>query len=324
MKDDAGHKRLDDEAGRIRALNLMNAQSIGAEATFDYITRLACLSLDMPTAAVTLLDADTQHLRATQGINVSSCARSDSVCDYTIRTYEPMVVEDMTEDPRFSDIPLVTGPPFLRSYAGVPLTTEDGYNLGALCVLGTSPRSFEPKEIEILEQLAELVMDQLILRSQANTDFLTGARTRQYFLDALDNDLRRHGTPSVLMMDIDHFKTINDTHGHPIGDKVLQEFAGLVLEHSRKHDVVGRFGGEEFAVLLSDTRPEDAQKWAERIREKVAKTLFAAPTDVPLTVSIGVVSADDRTVDRSEWLLSAADIALYRAKKSGRNRVVSL
>ena len=159
------------------------------------------------------------------------------------------------------------------------------------------------------------------LEHLATHDSLTGAMVRRILVDsaALEFDrCRRHGRPMALMMlDLDHFKTINDTYGHQMGDRVLVDFVQRVQPLLRRHDQLGRFGGEEFLVLLPETTVEEAQGVAERIR-----TRMAIPSgDLPLvTVSIGITSNrdDDHSID---MLLARADQALYQAKSAGRDRV---
>ena len=162
----------------------------------------------------------------------------------------------------------------------------------------------------------------------AVTDSLTGLYNRRYLQTHLDNMIERaqhEGKPiSVMMMDIDHFKAVNDTHGHSAGDAVLKEFAGRVQRCIRGMDLAARHGGEEFVVVMPDTDLEHASGVAERLREMVAESAMhyaEENTDIPVTVSIGVAGivgpaggADD--------LLRLADEALYQAKNNGRNRVV--
>ena len=154
----------------------------------------------------------------------------------------------------------------------------------------------------------------------ATHDSLTLALTRRAWLENCSRELarcRRHGhNMAVVMMDLDHFKNINDTHGHQVGDQVLVDFSQRVRQQLRQADRLGRFGGEEFVLLLPETSPEDALKVAERIR-----TSRRQLPDVPLcTVSIGIATFENGT-DSVNHLLARADEALYRAKDLGRNRV---
>ncbi len=164
------------------------------------------------------------------------------------------------------------------------------------------------------------------LRQLANTDALTGACNRRHFVEVCDKELqraRRYGRPlSLLMMDIDHFKRINDNHGHAAGDEVLKRLAETCQAVLRGQDVVGRLGGEEFAVLMPECTVEAAERVAERLRRTLAgvEVAVAEGRTVGFTVSIGVV---DGAPDRSlEATLEQADQAMYAAKAGGRNRVV--
>ena len=164
------------------------------------------------------------------------------------------------------------------------------------------------------------------LRLRAETDPLTGVANRRRFHQALEIECLRFARGraplSVLMIDLDFFKEVNDHHGHPVGDTVLRKVADLLLASVRKTDVLARYGGEEFSVLLPDTRVEGATVIAEKIRLSVGGSpLQVDGLHIPLTVSVGVAShATDFEVDPA-ILLKKADLALYRAKATGRNRV---
>lgn len=161
----------------------------------------------------------------------------------------------------------------------------------------------------------------------ATTDSLTRLSNRRCFIDRLERELARlqrtkDQPAAVLMLDLDHFKRINDTHGHAAGDVVLQHFAALMRAELRKIDTVGRLGGEEFAILLSGATLDAARVFAERLHEKVRKTpLLHDGQAIPITVSIGV-TAINATDASPIAILMRADQALYQAKEQGRNRTV--
>lgn len=164
------------------------------------------------------------------------------------------------------------------------------------------------------------------LREQASTDALTGLANRRHFMQSLEGELervRRRNTlrACVLMLDLDHFKRVNDQYGHAAGDSLLRHFADLLRDELRGTDTAGRLGGEEFAVILPGSGMEDARLWAQRLCEAVsARPLAWGARHIHATVSVGVaiVSPDDGAADAA---LSRADAALYRAKEAGRNRV---
>lgn len=160
---------------------------------------------------------------------------------------------------------------------------------------------------------------QLIIR--AATDALTGIANRAGIDELLGRELHRtdrHDVPlSVIMFDIDHFKVINDTYGHPAGDAVLVALTRLVANHVRAHDTLGRYGGEEFLVVAPQTDPDEGRRLAERLRAAIEDQLFPAAGRV--TCSFGV--ATRRPGDKQQTLVARADEALYAAKETGRNRV---
>lgn len=167
-----------------------------------------------------------------------------------------------------------------------------------------------------------------LTRRLATTDPLTGVYNRRTFIELADMALarsQRTGTPlSLLMLDLDHFKNVNDRHGHLVGDQVLKSFVRLAETCLRREDLLVRFGGEEFCVLLPDTTLEGAMALAERVRVLIADTpLHAGKTVVNITVSFGVDTMHTGEPGTVDLLLERADKALYRAKKSGRNRVES-
>lgn len=164
------------------------------------------------------------------------------------------------------------------------------------------------------------------LLQMATTDFLTGLDNRQHFIARITNELARlqrldNPDIAILMLDLDHFKNINDTYGHAVGDAMLRHIAVLMKEEVRKIDAVGRIGGEEFAIVLPGASPDEARVFAERLRQKVATTPLKQDDQfISITVSIGITAlwATDSTADTA---LIRADEALYRAKERGRNRV---
>lgn len=183
--------------------------------------------------------------------------------------------------------------------------------------------------INVAEQIA-LGLSNIRLRERLHTqaveDPLTGLYNRRFFKDALERELRRairRDSPlSLLMLDLDHFKRVNDRWGHEAGDRLLQRLARLLRTSVRTEDVVVRYGGEEFMMLLPDTELEEAVQLAERLREsfREQESCHQPPDAPPVTLSAGVAARPD-SGHTAEALLRAADAALYRAKRRGRDRV---
>jgi len=171
------------------------------------------------------------------------------------------------------------------------------------------------------------VSDKQRLEKLAATDALTGLTNRRGLSEALTQELdraRRYNLAlTILLADIDRFKTINDTRGHIAGDSVLRQVGEMLRREARSVDIVARYGGEEFVVVMPETATQGAAIFAERVRSRVQNRDFADPGDDPVhvTISIGLASFPDDRVHSADNFVSLADQALYRAKNEGRNLV---
>ncbi|RXF75604.1 sensor domain-containing diguanylate cyclase [Hansschlegelia zhihuaiae] len=313
-----------DEDARLAALDRYDILDTPPEETFDRITRLARRIFRTPIATVSLVDGHRQWFKSRQGLELSETSRDAAFCTVTVRQNTPLIVPDAALDPMFADNPLVTGDPRIRFYAGAPLTTPDGHALGALCVIDTVPRSFDEEDAATLMDLARIVIDELELRQLAAVDTLTGALSRRAFRDearrALHLAARHRHDLSLAVIDLDHFKSVNDTHGHPAGDAVLARSAAAITRQLRASDAVGRIGGEEFAVVLPHADQREALEIAERLRQAIAAQTFSAGGQVfQVTASLGVATQPKGCDGDIDALLRDADAALYAAKFSGRN-----
>lgn len=162
------------------------------------------------------------------------------------------------------------------------------------------------------------------LAELSRTDGLTGVANRRHWDESAQQEFRRYArarhAATVMLIDIDHFKRINDTHGHPAGDEVIRGVAAILRQQVRAQDTVGRYGGEEFGVLLPDTGAAAARAVAERVRARIEDAVLLPDAGVRATVSIGLAVLDESIGNYDEWI-RRADSALYRAKEGGRNRV---
>ena len=456
----------------LRRLGLMNEEY---EADFDEMVGLAAAICEKPLAAVTLLDETTQLMKARTGFSGSrTMPVKDSVCQYTIRGTSLMMVEDVGNDPRFLNNKTLSDEAGIRFYAGMPLVSEAGHTLGALCVMDVEPSTLSATQQSALTILGHQISNQIQLRERAQamermalerqrehemfttildhvpvgvylkdrkgrihfynrtiaerfgisrhewigktsydlwdratadqitaeeqrifnssrphesvsstpepggetslwmnykapcrnaegepmlsccsidlteptrreaelqairkeleeanhklsslalTDALTGLWNRRAFDAQLQTSImaaQRHGHGMALMLiDVDHFKHINDRHGHPYGDLVLRNLAVVLNRVKRANDIACRFGGEEFAILLPVIEIGAARTLAQRIMDSLR--LFPWEKD-PITVSIGMAMCSDTCT--ADELIKDADTALYRAKREGRNRVV--
>lgn len=211
-----------------------------------------------------------------------------------------------------------------------PIISSTGKVLGTFAIYHkkiASPNLSDIERITFAANLAAIAIENRNARNElehrAYSDYLTGLANRRYFIEQAELELSRSNRYetelSLIMLDIDFFKKINDTYGHNIGDLVLQKIADVSRTILRDIDIIGRIGGEEFAILLPQTSLEDSIKVAERLRIEISNaSVLLENSEVTFTSSFGVVSASKSNIDN---LLIKADKALYKAKESGRNRV---
>ncbi|WP_442583933.1 sensor domain-containing diguanylate cyclase [Mesorhizobium sp. ASY16-5R] len=315
------------ENERLEAIDRLDLLDAPRNPAFECIVRVIKNVFDVPIALVSVLDAHRQLYMACQGLGVDQTDRRNTFCTHAILASTPTIVPDATQDPRFANNPHVVGEPNVRFYAGVPLRTSDGHNIGTVCAIDTKPRPFSDRDVGILQDLADLAISQIELQQLATVDALTGALSRRAFRTSGERALalaQRHKyNLSLITFDIDHFKSVNDTHGHAAGDQVLAGVVAACLANLRQSDLFGRIGGEEFALLLPHTDRHAAVDVAEKLRSVIAGQRFElGGVSRQVTASFGVSTLDivSRTIDS---LLAHADSALYEAKADGRNRVVA-
>jgi diguanylate cyclase (GGDEF)-like protein len=315
--------RLDDER-RLNAMDHYDVLDTPSEEAFDRITRLCCRIFNIPMSTVTFIDGHRQWFKSRQGVASMETPREWAFCAVPTAEGRPLVVPDAKEDSRFSENPLVLGEPNLRFYAGVPLRGSEGEVIGTFCAMDTQPRTLDAEQTGILHDLAQMVERELELRRLATTDSLTGALSRRAFRSegqrAIDLALRHRYELSCIALDIDHFKAVNDASGHAAGDAVLKRTVETCLANVRKSDLLGRLGGEEFAIILPHAGVGEAHAVAEKIRTAVEQQAIGGEVGLAsITASFGVASLGASAQDMNA-LLDHADQALYAAKNAGRNR----
>ncbi|HIE64770.1 MAG TPA: sensor domain-containing diguanylate cyclase [Nitrospiria bacterium] len=245
---------------------------------------------------------------------------------------EPLLVPNIPDCP-FCDDPILVKEG-VQSLIAIPLLSNAG-PIGILYADDFRPRSFEPSIMEALLTLGTQAVISIQnqqafqeIRDLSTHDSLTGLYNRRYLDRALrtemDRTSRLQHPLSLIMLDIDHFKTINDKFGHMIGDQVLNGLSRLFESIIRPYDTFARFGGEEFLIVMPETDDGIATALAERLRKSVATTEFSSK-GVSMTCSFGVSTSlwDEEPLLDLETFVERADKALYQAKKSGRNQVVS-
>ncbi|UAJ09670.1 putative bifunctional diguanylate cyclase/phosphodiesterase [Glacieibacterium megasporae] len=324
------------EKARLAALYKYDVLDTPAEASFDRISRAAAEICSTPMALVSLVDDDRQWFKSNIGVTVSETPRAVSFCTHTVDRGELLVVPDASVDPLFFDSPFVAGEMSLRFYAGAPLTTPDGHCIGALCVLHTEKRDegLSPIQAQMLEALAAQVVVELELRRcvaqlqwSAHHDALTGLGNRVYFHKQLDALLARQigrdppARVALALLDLDHFKQVNDAYGHDAGDALLKVVAARLDDFLMPDEMAARLGGDEFVLILPNCGSDFlVERRLAQLIEKLREPYVFEGRQLDVSASIGV-ACSPRAGRDSKTLLKHADIAMYRAKAAGRSVV---
>lgn len=291
-------------------------------------------------ASLTVLDADgnvdqfyTAGLTEAERQRIGDPPQGRGLLGILLSGGAPLRIADLASDPRATGFP--SHHPVMKTFLGVPLVAR-GKLVGALFLsdkVNGHPFTQEDENLVVgLAADAAIAIENAQLFGEvqqlAITDELTGLYNRRHFFELAEREFdraRRYGRPlATIMLDVDHFKQVNDTYGHAVGDQVLRALAKRCRENVRDVDLLARYGGEEFIVLLPESTLEGAYEVAQRLCGCVAEVpLESGRGSLTVTISVGVAAITQDCVDL-ETLLNRADAALYAAKRSGRNRVEAL
>ena len=311
----------EDERQRLEKLRALKLLDSAPEERFDRLTRMAKRMFGVDISVLSLIDDGRQWFKSkhTEMDIPDETSREVSFCGHAILGNDVFVVEDALDDHRFRDNPLVTADPNIRFYAGYPLKVNNGSALGTLCIIDTEPRAFDPEDSQLLKDLGVMAEQEIAALQLATLDELTLISNRRGFTDLAKHSLnicRRKGlAASILLIDLNKFKPINDNFGHAEGDRALVVFANIMREVFRQSDVFGRIGGDEFAVLMMDVDEEKTQRVIERFKKEVTAYNKEAARGYDIEYSVGYINTsidDNMTIDD---LLAAADKKMYAEKE---------
>ncbi|MDH3336414.1 MAG: sensor domain-containing diguanylate cyclase [Gammaproteobacteria bacterium] len=326
---------------RIAGLHKIDSFYTPLEERFERITRLGKNVLGVRAASVALIADDTLWFKSVVGWRVTELPLKNSLQQPMLDSGTPLIVPDTHNDLRYVKLPLVTGKPKFRFYAGYPLRDGDGEIIGSFCAYDTKPKKTDHKLDEILSDLGLLAERELLTtdlwnaqtqlvgkldtaRRQALLDPLTRVWNRRGGLELLDMVLQEAASSreqiAVCVVDVDHFKDINDQHGHGVGDQALTKIAASITASIRPEDVVSRHGGDEFLVILRDATPSICRMVGQRICSKIEATRVRTDNGgVGITVSVGIAVSESSDGVTAAQIIERADKALYQTKNRGRN-----
>ena len=296
------------------------------------IAQLICQLIDAEACSVMLIDADRKRLLAkaayglrTEHMHSVSFRVGEGVAGWVVEHGQSALIHDATQDPRFLAMPGNDTP--IASMICVPLIAR-GERVGAVTATSAKPRAFDTNNLELIRFIAMTIaldIENVRLHRVAVTDPLTGAFNREFLLQRLPQEIEtaidRDRALSIAMVDVDHFKSVNDHYGHGIGDLVLSEVARRLRGAIRAGDLLVRYGGEEFLAVLPRADAGRAWEVGERMRQRVCERAFEVGDGLALLLRVSVGIAQWRTGELMPDLIERADTALYGAKDRGRNRV---
>jgi len=309
----------EDEASRLKALHSLNVLDTPEEERFDRLTRLAKRMFDVPIALVSLVDENRQWFKSCNGLSFRETSRDISFCSHAILSNKLFVINDTKKDERFADNPLVVDTPNIRFYAGYPLKQLDGSKLGTLCIIDRKPRNLNAEDIAAFKDLAMLAEQELVAFQLATMDDLTQISNRRGFISlaqkSLDICARQGVRASLAFFDLDQFKPVNDSFGQAEGDLALKVFAQEMKKSFRNSDVFARISGDKFAVFLTDTPFEVAEKVIARFRKSLDAYNEEANRGYNISFSDGVLAVNHGRDRWIEGILKKADALMCEKKR---------
>jgi diguanylate cyclase (GGDEF)-like protein len=296
------------------------------------IAELVCEMIGAKSCSVMLLDADRRRLLAkaayglrTERMHTLSFKVGEGVAGWVVERGEAVLIHDVTQDHRF--VPLPNNQTPIASMLCVPLLAR-GERVGVVTATSEHVHAFHPDDLELVRFISTTIaldIENVRLHRVAVTDPLTGAYNREFLHQRLPGEIEaaidRDRPLSLALVDVDHFKSVNDQYGHGIGDVVLAEVARRLRGAIRGGDLLVRYGGEEFLVVLPKADAGRAWEVGERMRQRVSERAFDVGDGLALLLRVSVGIAQWRMGENMPDLIERADIALYGAKQRGRNRV---
>jgi diguanylate cyclase (GGDEF)-like protein len=317
------------ERGRLDAIQRLRVLDRVADPALQGLMRLAAFISGSESAGLHIIDERWQRRIAGHGVPLVENPRQDSFCRLVVESDEPINLSDAARDGRFDYSPHAHGEDAVRFYAAVPLRAGGGHVIGTVCTFDTRVIDLPPERMALLEDIALqattcIEMATLIdeLGTAATEDSLTGVANRLILADRLSHHLARQARDpgrdlAVAVIDLDHFKQINDTLGHNAGDEVLRLTAARIDESLRSEDTVARLGGDEFVVVAeSGAEDLDAEELSLRLSAAISQPIQLKGKTVTPSASVGVALAQPG--DDADSLLARADSAMYQRKRARR------
>jgi diguanylate cyclase (GGDEF)-like protein len=307
------------EQARLDTLRSLNILDSVREERFDRLTRLARRLFNVPIAIVSIVDAEREWFKSSLGVDLTETSREVSFSGHAILGDGLLVIPDTTKDERFYDNPLVVNSPNIRFYAGCPITARNGTKLGTFSIMDHQPRDLSESERELLLDLAGMVEQEIAAAQHETIDELTMLSNRHGFETLAQRALqvcKRSDAPATLLLfNLKNFKLVNDRFGYAEGNRGLIAFSTMLVEIFRESDVIGRIGGDEFVVLLTNTAKTESPDVLVRLGEALNNYNRLSRRGYSLAYTVEAVEYDPEMHHSIGELLQEADTHMYQSKK---------
>ncbi len=305
---------------RLKSLYELGILETESEERFDRITRLAKRFFNVSICLVSLVDENRQWFKSCIGLDVKETSRDISFCGHSILENNVFIIDDTLLDDRFKDNPLVTGSPHIRFYAGYPIKLPNQTVLGTLCLIDTDPKHMTEEDIDTLVDLGKVVEDIFVSMHLSEVDDITGKYNRRGFCKLSDKGIdfcaQTHQSAHMVYIDMDNFKSVNDTLGHEVGNSILRQFSDIIDDTFNKADVIGRIGGDEFAILTFARSDQEVETLINSLSNRFKSAISQVEETSNLNFSYGVVPLNANENKSTLQLLDAADKKMYEHKSN--------
>ncbi len=321
---------------QIIKVNSLITSSLNQKEVLTMVMTEAKDILDSESCSLLLLDQKTEELvidialgKKGKDIQEIRIPKGQGIAGWVAQNKEDLIVNDVANDPRHFKQVDTKSSYNTKNMICIPLIHGEDL-IGVIQVINKHNDTFNDFDLHILKNIgiqSVTAINNAQLYEQAITDALTKTFTRRYLDMQLYREIehfKRHNRNfSTIMIDIDHFKMINDTHGHQAGDNILINMANIFKETVREVDIVCRYGGEEFTIICPNTDSNNALIVAERVRQNVENFKFIVPQgEIKVTISLGIAEFEQNCTLEDSEIIKKADLALYHAKETGRNQTI--
>lgn len=330
-----------DEKERLASLKSLNIIHTPIEKTFERVIRVTKELFNVPIVAISFVDDEKQWFKSTLGLEIKESKREDSFCGHAILEDKVFVVEDAEKDYRFKDNPMVIGEPHIKFYAGCPIQSFSGHNVGTLCIIDKKPRSFSEEQMQYLTDMASFVNETLQIKkgcysqlsllddvSEATRQSMIDPLTQIWDREAIEKMLhkkiiinRAHNQPfGIGLLDLDDFDKINDRFDKSVGDIVLKKVTDAIIDFFRADDIIGRWGGDTFFIICATNNKKELESIGNRLTDLIRNLIIKHERHIiGVSATVGLLNISVSSTTKAQDLIEQVYKTIIDGKQRGKN-----